>query len=97
MAQHIAIIIVLGGLEQHHVEAANALRILHSLALIVDSGGMNGKQRHEPGSLSEKRCILHIKNNLANISATKLANYTLFQTTSLGFLKTSFPWLSPHT
>jgi len=60
MAQHIAIVIVLRGFEQHHVEAANAPRTFRDLALIVGGGGMNGKQRHEPGYLSEKRCVLHL-------------------------------------
>jgi hypothetical protein len=60
MAQHIAIVIILRGFEQHDVEAANALRTLRDLALIVRSRRMNGKQRHEPGSLSERRCIVHL-------------------------------------
>src|SRR5215831_13313891 len=96
MTQYIAIVIVLRGFKEHDVETANTLRTLGDLTLVVSRRRMNGKQRHEPGSLSERRCMLHLNAIEVTYLGNKLGDYTRFRTTSLGFLKKSLSPLWPY-
>jgi hypothetical protein len=57
---------------------------------------MNGKQRHEPGSLSDRRCMLHLNTIEVTHSGKKLGDYTRFPTTSLVSLKKSLPSQGPY-
>src|SRR4030095_10799728 len=97
MTQYIAIVIVLRRFKQHDVEAAHVLRTLRNLTLIVSRRRMNGKQRHEPGSLSERRCMLHLNAIEVTYLGNKLGDYTRFRPTSLGFLKKSLSSLGPYS
>src|SRR5262245_51495422 len=97
MTQYIAIVIVLRGFKQHDVEAANALRTLRNLTLVVSRRRMNGKQRHDPGSLPERRCMLHPNAIAVTYLGNKLGDYTRFRTTSLGFLKKYLSSLGPYS